>query len=276
MEKLTTVDGIVTVRSGNKVFQVEETSFSLIEDQVALGADASALLELIAGANARTAKVFDAEAAAKKAERALKVKALTEFEAELADYNFSAKVCSLAAQVQGLRVEQGQIEETPFSISLEGYDRNSPSKACKAGEYRFTYYKGVPTLVIGLDAPLPRAMTIQTGVQLALHNFRVACADEVEVPEALRSENTHKDFDVDDVGNIVYNVKVSVPRGNGGKRSRIEYTDAGHNVHIFGSKKELGEHLGATSKYPHASKEVKAAFASGAAKLLDENENEND
>ena len=65
MEKLNTVDGIVTVKSGTKVYQVQESSFSMIEDQVALGADASALLELIAGANARTAKVFDAENAAR-------------------------------------------------------------------------------------------------------------------------------------------------------------------------------------------------------------------
>lgn len=277
MEKLTTVDGIVTVRSGNKVFQVEETSFSLIEGQVALGADASALLELIAGANARTAKVFDAEAAAKKAEKALKVQALAEFETELENWVWSDKVDDLVQTVQDFRIEQRQIEETPFSIRLEGFERNSPSKGCQRGEYRFTYYKGIPTLVVGLKEPLPRQMTIAQEVDVALHNFRLACADEIEVPAVLRSENTHKDFDVDDVGNIVYNVKVSVPRGNGGKRSNIEYTDEGHNVHIFGSKKELGEHLGATSKYPHASKEVRNAFTSGAAKLLDENnENEND
>lgn len=270
MEKLSTVDGIVTVKSGSKVYQIQETSLGMIEDQVSLGADASALLELIAGANAKTAKVFDAEAAARKAEKALKVQALEEFEAELEDWLWSDDTLRFARIVNDLRAEQVQIEETPFSITLEGYDRNSPSKSCDRGQYRFTYYKGVPSLVIGLRTP-PRAMTIQTGIQVALHNFRTAAADEVTVPSVLATENTLKDFNVDDDGNIVYNVKVSVRSGgNGGPRKRIEYTEDDGSKIILESKTALGEHLGATSKWPHASKEVKKAFADGKAKVLDD------
>ena len=271
MEKLNTADGIVTVKSGSKVYQIQETSFEMIEAQVALGADASALLELIAGANAKTAKVFDAEAAARKAEKALKAQALAGFETELAEWPWSDSAIMLAQTVTDLRIEQTETEEVPFSISLEGYDRNSPSKSCQRGEFRFTYYKGIPSLVIGLKEPLPKAMTIAQEVVVALHAFRVACADEVTVPDVLRTESTSKDFDVDKDGDIIYNVKVSTRSGgNGGPRKRVEYTDEAHNVHIFESKTALGEHLGATSKWLHASKEVKAAFASGQARLLND------
>lgn len=273
MEKLNTTDGIVTVRSGSKVYQVEETSFDMIESQVDLGADASTLLELIAGANARTAKVFDAEAAARKVEKARKVKALAEFEQELENWPWSDTVIVDAQTVADLRIEQAETEEVPLSISLEGYDRNSPSKGCQRGEYRFTYYKGTPSLVIGLKEPLPRAMVLGQEVDTALHNFRLACADEVTVPEVLRTENASKDFDVDKDGNIVYNVKVSTRGGgNGGPRKQVEYVDEGHNVMVFESKTALGEHLGATSKWPHASKEVKEAFATGKATFLDDNQ----
>lgn len=273
MEKLSTVDGIVTVKSGNKVYQIEETSFGMIESQVGLGADAPTLLELIAGANARTAKVFDAEAAARKAEKALRVKALTEFELELEGWIWSDNVETLAQHVKGLRVEQSQIEEAPFSISLEGYDRNSPSKGCDRGEFRFTYYKGVPSLVVGLKEPLPRQMVIAQEIDVSLNAFRLACADEIEVPSVLRTENTHKDFDVAEDGNIVYNIKVgNKGGGNGGPRKQVEYIDEGNNVMVFDSKTALGEYLGATSKWPHASREVKAAFASGKATFLDDNQ----
>ena len=271
MEKLNTIDGIVTVKSGSKVYQIQEASFSMIESQVDLGADASTLLELIAGANAKTAKVFDAEKAQRQAEKALKVKALAEFETELEGWVWSDSVIVFAQTVEDLRIEQAQIEETPLSITLYGYERNSPSKGCERGQYRFTYYKGTPSLVVGLKEPLPRAMTLQGEIDVALHDFRTAAADEITVPEVLRSENTHKDFDIDDDGNIVYNVKVSTKGGggNGGPRKRVEYVDEGNNVHVFESKTALGEYLGATSKWPHASKEVKKAFADGKATFLD-------
>lgn len=270
MEILSTVDGIVTVKAGSKIYQIQEGSMDIIHGQVENGADASALLELIAGANAKTAKVFDAEAAARKAEKALKVQALTEFEKDLEGWVWSDNVVVLAQTVDDLRIEQAQIEEAPFSITLEGYDRNSPSKGCGRGEYRFTYYKGVPSLVVGLKA-IPRLMGMAQEVDVALANFRIAAANEITVPEVLRTENTSKDFDVSPDGDIIYNVKVNVRKGNGGgHRKQVEYIDEGNNVMVFESKTALGEYLGATSKWPHASKQVKKAFATGKATFLDD------
>ena len=250
MEILSTVDGIITVRSGDKVYQVQETSFSMIEEQVALGADAGALLGLIAGANAKTAKVFDAEAAARKAEKALKTAALAEFEQELKDWPWSDSVIVLAETVTDLRVEQTQIEEIPFSISLEGYERNSPSKGCQRGEFRFTYSKGIPSLVVGLKEPLPRQMVIAHEVDVALHNFRTGAADEVTVPSVLKTENTSKDFDVDSDGSISYNVKVSTRGGggNGGKRRKVMHIESGV---VYASQTEAGLVYFPDVKYPH-------------------------
>lgn len=272
MEILNTVDGIVTVKSGTTVYQIEEASLETIKTQVEQGADANILLSLIAGANAKTAKVFDAEKAAKEAAKAAKAKALSEFEQELAGWLWSDNVLVLAQTVEDLRIEQSQIEEVPFSITLHGYTRISKSKSCGVGEYRFTYLNKTSSLVVGLREPLPRAMVLGQEVDVALHAFRTAAADEITIPSVLKSENTHKDFDVSEDGSIVYNVKVSTRGGGGGggKRKRVEYTDEGHNVHVFESKTALGEYLGATSTWLHASKEVKEAFASGKAKLLDD------
>ena len=176
----------------------------------------------MATVTAKDAKTFDPEKAQREAEKAIKAQALSDFEQELASFTWSDEVLNIAQNVTDLRIEQTETEQVPFSISLEGYDRNSPSKGCQRGEYRFTYYKGIPSLVVGLNEPLPRQMVIAQEVDVALNAFRVACANEVSVPEALRTENTTKDFDVDESGSIVFNVDVKV-RGNGGNKGRGPY-----------------------------------------------------
>jgi len=209
------------------------------------------ILHSYVNTKANDAKAISAEKAEAEELKAKKAKALAIFEKDLATWLWSTQVKTLASRVIELRQEQEAIEEVPYSIDLAGYDRIAPSKSCQRGEYRFTMFKGIPSLVVGLPDPLPRQMMLQGEIAIALHAFRVEAANEVTIPDVLASDNATKNFDVDNKGSIVFNVKVKRSGGgnsNGGKKVKVRHIASGR---IFESQSDAGLEFYPDLAYPH-------------------------
>jgi len=257
-EVLQEKDNVVIVKVKENIYAIDKASFEAIKS-VLTPDNAAVILSTFVSAKASTAKLYDAEKAKKEEERAAKEAALAAFEKDLATWLWSTQVKTLASRVVELRQEQEAIEEVPYSIDLAGYDRIAPSKSCQRGEYRFTMFKGIPSLVVGLPDPLPRQMMLQGDIAVALHAFRVEAANEVAIPEVLKGENASKDFDVDDEGNITFNVKIKV-KGNTGNRTRgpwlytgTEFPDLDGKVFKTVAAFAIAAGLSTEDdKYPHA------------------------
>lgn len=244
----------VTVSVGKAVYKLSHLAFGICEDAIRGGRDVKETFSSMSTKiTAKSAKVFDAEKAAKEAEKAAKAKALETFEAMLQGWVWSQEIIRLAGQVLTLRTEAKQIDAVPYNVNLEGYTKLAPGKHPGRKEYCFTMCKGIPTLRVGLPDPLPRAMVVEGEIAVALTKFREAAANDVEVPPLLRTENTKKDFDVDEDGKIVYNVKVNVSSGGGGGGKKpVQHIASGI---IYESQSAAGKaHPEAVGdvKHPHA------------------------
>lgn len=247
-----TEDSIIVSVNEKTAFTLTKDAYDLAKLAMAGGGSPEDVFAAMASVTARSAKAFDPERAAREAAKAAKLKALEVFNSTIASHRWSDKVRDLASNVVTLRQELQQIDEKPLVADLANYVKTSPSKTCQPGEYRYTMFKGIPTLVIGLTNPLPRAMVIEGEIRVAEHEFRMNAASEVKVPDVLVSENAHKHFDVDENGNIVFNVKITVRgggNGGGGKRRKVKELSTGV---VYDSKTEHGNAFNTNgAKYPH-------------------------
>jgi len=247
-----TTETVIIALNEKTSYTLSSSAFALCKLAIAGGGSEEEVFASMATVTAKDAKVFDPEKAKRAALKVERVAALAEFEKVLANYIWSDAVLERAQSVNRLRTEQTEVEQTPLIIDLGlPYTKNAHSKGCQPGQYRFTYFKGIPTLVVGLKEPLPRAMVLQSEIDVALHAFRIACADEVDVPSVLRDENTSKHFDLNNDGNVVFTVKVNT-RGSGnggGKRRKVRELSTGV---VYDSKTLHGEAFNANgTKYPH-------------------------
>ena len=273
-----TEDCIIIAVNEKTSYTLSPAAFALCEMAIKGGGNPDEVFALQASMTAKSVKAFDPEKAAAKAKREKVNAAIEQFNAALANHVWSDAVDKAIADYQDAQAVAEDAASWAMPIldlnTLRRLDGKLAVNDAEVWSFREITRGGSKFYVYEVAAKAPADhvanMALQDAratLQFFAHSEALDLADPI-----LASEVKVTSLDIDDVGNIIFDAKVkrSGSSGNGGPRKRVEYVDEGNNVHVFASKTELGEYLGATSKWVHASKEVKEAFASGKAKLLDD------
>lgn len=272
----TDIEAIVSVNEKTS-YTLSKSAFDLCRLAISGGGDAETVFASMATVTAKSVKAFDPVKAAEKAKREKIAAAVVLFNTKLAEHTWSQVVDDAAIDYQMAKSDVEEAKNLPMpELDLNVLRRLDGKLAVNDTEvwsYREISRGGSKFFVYEVMTTAPADHSADVAMLDAKSAFQIACHSEaLDLADTVLSEELKvTSFDLNSEGNVIYTAKVKAARGGngGGPRKRVEYVDEGNNVHIFESKRELGEHLGATSKYPHASKEVRAAFNGGHARLLD-------